>query len=152
MSYGDEWFDPGMEVNIADTPERISAQECDRLLVQARTTMYAAALPRRLGPDATREELALDKRRAKRFMHALVQAYKSWGGDLTLINAPTSEERQNGAQVVWETLLEDQRAYLNTRLRYVATWMRKTGQLVPGRSLLVKLNNELNWINYAMRD
>jgi hypothetical protein len=57
-----------------------------------------------------------------------------------------------GAQIVWATWVEAYIMIVQTELRIWATWAIVNDQEIWGRRAVVKLENELNWITYALRD
>jgi hypothetical protein len=62
------------------------------------------------------------------------------------------EIRVEGAQLDWK---EFETAHLNVvqeRLRSVATWAIRNQEHRWGRSAVVRLENEINWLTYALRD
>jgi hypothetical protein len=148
VRYLDERFDPSLEVDLELTAAELGAEETLRLQGMLASAIVAAEIPRRLS-DATREELALDKRRSRRVAHALRQSVISWGGFLEL--EPTAEQRSAGAQINWAEWWGQHEAWLIARQRYVATWAKKTNELSAGKTALVKLRNEYDWLKYAMR-
>jgi hypothetical protein len=60
--------------------------------------------------------------------------------------------RQAGAQLDWARFREEHAAHLNARLRLVATWALMTSNDGFGKTAVVKLRNEINWVSYALRD
>lgn len=144
----DTFQDPGLEVDLTVTPEDVSAAEVGRLQSAVAVVAVTAAIPRRLS-DANREELALDKRRARRVLHVQRQSLVAWGGEEREADA---EERIAGAQMVWELWQESHQVAVQARLRQIATWAKKTGHLRFGKSAVVKLSQELEWMEYALRD
>jgi hypothetical protein len=110
-------------------------------------------MPRRLGGDATSEDLALDKKRVKRVLHVLSQSLKAWDAADRIAQIDLTDElRREGAQLNWAQFAADYRAYLEGRIKYVATWSTQTGHTEWGKKAVVRLNNERSWLEYAMRD
>lgn len=144
----DEYYDPAVEVDTAMTEEEKVRQATKRLESDLAVARVAAGIPRRVN-EGTREELALDKRRSRRIAHALSQCLLIWGGKE---REPTKEEQQAGAQVDWPRWLEERRPLMLAELRQVATWAKKTDNLRFGKSAVVRLKQELEWLEYAMRD
>lgn len=145
------YFDAGLDIPDDLTSEVITADEIDRLAQTLAIVFHASTMKRRLGIDATREDLALDKRRARRTAWALKQALMGWTGKLPSIR--TSEEIDRaGAQIVWTQFKADHSARLQGRLAIVATWAMLHDEVLFGNKAVVKLNNELNWVSYALRD
>ena len=149
MSYLAQWYDHSMVISEDDTAESIERAEVQRLAKLLAIAAQVQATPRRLGSDATPEELALDKRRAKRISHVAGQLLTGWGGT----SNSTGDISREAAQVEWRRWWNEHQVWLINRQRYIATWAQKTGADQKwARSALVKLNNELQWLAYALRD
>lgn len=148
MRFLDRYFDPVLDVDVSVSEESIVAEEIERLQRMTAEAMVACQIPRRLS-DASREELALDKKRSRRIAHVLRQNLAGWGGALI---DPSLEQRQAGAQVHWESWWGDHQPWLEARMRLVASWAKKSGNLSVGKKLLTRLSNELEWLKYALRD
>lgn len=140
-------WDPGLTVDVSESLEDITKQEVERLQTACAMVLVATQQPRRT--DGNREELALDKKRSRRILHPLRQSLVAWGGKE---RAPTEADKRAGAQVDWPVWLEEQEAWLQARLRYVATWAKASGNLRFGKSAVVRLTQELEWLRYALRD
>jgi hypothetical protein len=149
MRFLDQYFDPAMDIDTGLLPDTLAEQEVERLQDCLSIALVAGQIPRRLS-DASREELALDKKRSRRVAHVLRQSLTSWDGELA--REPTTEERQRGAQIDWPGWWADHEPWLVDRRRFYATWAKMTSQLKFGREGVVKLSNELDWLRYAMRD
>jgi hypothetical protein len=66
---------------------------------------------------------------------------------------PNNDEiRRASAQMNWAAFLDDHVTTIQTELRYCATWAIKHDDQRWGRSAVVRLENELNWVTYALRD
>jgi hypothetical protein len=148
MGYLDTYYDPSLVVNPAMTPDDVKTQAIERLERGVAIAACAAEHPRRLS-DATREELALDKRRSRRIKHALAQSLRGWGGEQ---REATQDEKVAGAQVDWPQFVEEWETELLITLRHTATWAKKTTNLAFGKTAIVKLSQEREWLRYAMRD
>lgn len=144
----DPYQDPALVVDLALPLEEVAAAEVERLQAACAVVYVTSQMPRRLG-SVTREDLALDKRRARRVLHAERQALVSWGGKE---REPTEAERIAGAQMVWDLWHEEANLVITSRLRYIATWAKATGNLRFGKSAVVRLSQELDWLSYALRD
>jgi hypothetical protein len=112
---------------------------------------HAQAMPRRLGADATSDELAMDKKTAKRLAHCFRQSLQAWEGKEGAKGARGKEARRLAATVRWDRLAEDRRQYLLSRFAPYATLALDTDQKRWGYHILTLLNTELGWIDYAMR-
>lgn len=144
------YFDPELEVPKLTIPELVSAQQ-DRLARELVISIHSGSIPRRLGGDASDQELAADKKRAKRVSWALKQSLAGWSKKFPKL--PVDEElRVAGAQLVWQTWYEEFMTEVNEQARIVVTWSVQNDEQRWGRSAVVKFENELNWVSYAMRD
>lgn len=148
MALLDAYLDPTIELDPKLSVEQLVAGEVERLQAGTAVVNCAAQIPRRLS-EATREERALDKRRARRCLHVQRQCLVSWGGEE---RAASEQEQIAGAQMVWELWAEDHRVVVTRRLFHIATWAKRTDQLRFGKSAVVRLNQELEWMAYALRD
>lgn len=151
MSFLGGYTDPAMRVDEALPLEQLASDESERLANSLAIVLAAYAVPRRLGGEASNQELARDKRTGRRVLHALQQAHAQWADQNGRQLEVTEEHRQKGAKLSWTEFGRNHRIDLDTRLRYVATWAAKTGNKREGRTLLVKLQNEKRWVEYALR-
>jgi len=151
VSYLAQWVDPALEVG-EENPNKIMLEEVERLLKLNAVAAVAGRMPRRLGGDATSEELAMDKKRCRRIAHVALQLASSWSGKdpskLKIKYDPTQE----AAVVNWNLRWEEHKTWLINRQRYIATWATRSGQEKWSKSAMVKLSNETQWIEYALRD
>lgn len=145
-------YDHALEINAKDTLERITAEERERLAHTLAVVVLAGGIPRRLGAEATGEDLALDKRRAKRVVHALKQCLSGWAEEGAQL--PQSDEiKREAAQLDWQKLKDEHTPMLQNRIRYIVTWSRKTGADDKWtKKAVVRLTNEITWVSYALRD
>lgn len=145
------FYDPALPIEGIGSREEIERQVVERIVRALSVTIIAGTTPRRLGGDAMDDELAMDKKRARRFGHVLGQSLKQWTKkrpDLPLDKAVRIE----GAQIKWETWKDKQCADIAAQLRLVATWSVQKDEEKWGKSAVVKLENELKWMEYAFRD
>jgi hypothetical protein len=150
MAYLQQFLDPDLKVKD-ETAEQLTAQEIERLSKLHAIALAAMAIPRRIGGEASNDELSADKRRAKRVAHVAGQCVSAWG--IKKPQAPVADITRQAAQVVWQRWWEDHRVWLLNRMRYIATWQYKTGGDERwAKSAITKLNNELGWLEYALRD
>jgi len=126
-------------------------QQRGRLVSALALVFVAGSISRRLGSEADDEELALDKKRAKRVNHALRQSLGSWIRKLPPIEVD-DKTRQEGAQLDWVLFVEAHITQLKSEIRFVASWAIKNDEIKWGKSAVVKLENEIRWLTYAMRD
>lgn len=149
-SYLGQHFDASLDVDGIGSREDLNRRQVERLKRSLAVVLITGSIPRRLGGDAMPEELALDKKRARRVAHALKQALSGWAKRYDL---PLDDSiRQEGAQMNWESWQPAFLADLSTQVRCVATWAMKNDEEDWGKSAVVRLENERNWITYALRD
>lgn len=144
------YFDADLALPKTNIEELIETQviRLSRALV---VTIHAGSIPRRLGGDATDQDLAIDRKRAKRSSWAVKQALAGWSKKMPKL--PTDDElRVTGAQLIWPNWQEQYMASLLEQARIVATWSILNDEQRWGRSAVVKFDNEQNWISYALRD
>jgi len=144
------YYDPGVSVRDFD-PSEIEKVERDRLRLLYHVALAASQIPRRLGSDAEGTELSQDKKRCRRIAHVAAQCHTGWGGDIT--KGTVKDVKKEAAQVVWDKWWEGHSVTLQNRITYIATWgVDKTPlQQRWAKSAIVKLLNELTWLQYAMR-
>lgn len=148
MGLLEQHYDPALEIDVSVSIEVVTQTELERLCHAWAVVFSAKSVPRRIS-DATREELALDKKRARRLLHPITQSISAWGG---VSREATPEEVSAGAQVHWSLWYEEHTVLVVARRLYLATWAKRTGQLRFGKSAVVRLTQELDWLEYAMRD
>jgi hypothetical protein len=144
----DAYQDPALEIDLSLTEAAAAAAEIERLQEACGIIVVTLGIPRRLS-DATREELALDKKRARRSLHVLLQSLLLWGGKQ---RDPTSDEKVAGAQLDWDYWHESHRTVATRHLTHLATWGKRAGHLRFGKSAVVRITQELDWLEYALRD
>lgn len=150
-SYLARHYDPALEIDHIAAREDLEREQVDRLKRSLAIVLMASSIPRRLGADASDDELALDKKRARRTSHALKQALTGWSkrpGDLPMNDGIRIE----GAQTSWQGWAEAHVASIKVQLRVVSTYAVKKDEEPWGKSAVVKLENEINWVTYALRD
>lgn len=151
--YLDRHFDPRLAVRHDVTIEDIEVGERLRLASLVGALRCAKEMRRRLGPDATRDEAARDKVIIRRLEHVFNNALNSWCEPDTPVAIPSGESaRKRGATTEWENWAEDHIRWLDTRLRYMATYAKRKRQTKWGCRAIVRLENEKNWVQYALRD
>lgn len=154
MSFLAEYHDPGLDVGKEST-DKIEEQERERLARQLAIVTAAGEIPRRIGGDADAEELALDKRRAKRVAHVLRQSLAAWGATRKQqANLPEDEDvHKEAAQMDWAKWSQEHETWIGNRMRYIVTLCYKTnGDERWTKSATVRLRNESQWLRYALRD
>ena len=150
--YLGRYFDSGIPLPRYDSREAIEEYETKRIARTLAVVVVAGSIPRRLGRDATDEELARDKQHARRIGHALQQSLRGWTNK-PIFEVVTLDDkiRSEGATVEWDHLVESHMTIVRSRLRVVATWATRKDEQRWGRSAIVRLENELKWTEYALR-
>jgi len=146
-----QYWDSGLKLPKDHGIPELEDQQRGRLLSALALVFVAGSISRRVGSEADDEELALDKKRAKRVRHALRQSLGGWVRKMPPVEVD-DKTRREGAQLDWPLFVEAHLAQLTTEMRVVATWAIKNNEIKWGKSALVKLQNEQRWLNYAMRD
>jgi hypothetical protein len=145
-----QWVDLAQKVSADDTVASIAKAERERIAKLMAIAIAAESIPRRLGGGASSEELMLDKKRCKRIAHVASQLLGAWEGKP---NIGVGEISKEAAIVDWKRWWEEHHVWLLNRQRYIATWCHKTGADEKWcKSAIVKLTNELRWLEYALRD
>lgn len=149
VSYLTPYLDLALEVREGESADSLLRAEVERLRKLLAVARAAQTIPRRIGPEATSAELALDKQRARRVQHVAEQSLRAWGSSE---NGTIEAAMREAAAVDWLRWFHEHRIWLMNRQRYVATWAYKTGANEKwAKSTVVKLGNELKWLEYALR-
>lgn len=153
-SYLGLWYDAGLELPPDLSVETIIVEEVERIAGALAVVLYAASIPRRLGGEASGEELAGDKKRCRRVAHAFQQAHRGWTRKGIVL--PNGDEiRMAGAQLLWAEWSQQHFTDLNYRSRRAATFsVRALDAKIArwGKTAITNYNNERRWIEYALRD
>lgn len=147
MTYLTEYYDPALKPGELKR-EEIVAEEMLRLQTMLAIAEIAAEIPRRLGPEATGEELAADKQRCRRIRHVAQQLLASWDGKTPKNGVDFSKL---AATVNWDNWWADHQVWLRNRRRAIATWGMTGGDEKFAKSAVVRYNNEERWLQYALR-
>lgn len=151
MTYIAGHLDLKLTVRATDSAAAIQTQEIERLQQLVAVMTAAATHPRRLGGDATAEELALDKKRAKRVLYIAEKCLSMWGGE----PAPFDEATRIAATLRWEDWWSEHERRIQQRQRYIATWCHRygdqNGDIKWTNQALTRLTSELKWLVYALR-
>jgi hypothetical protein len=146
-----QYYDTGLVLPEILDRQIISNQEIERLTRAVSIVTITRTVPRRLGGDASQEELALDKKRSRRMLHALMQSLSSWGSRNQKF--PLDDEiRLIGVHLNWETFKPAHLVTIQNRMTYVATYSIRMEDTKWGRSAVMRLENEYKWVSYALRD
>jgi hypothetical protein len=151
-NYATQWYDPALEIGDDDSIQKIILEEGQRLAKLLAIAIAAGAIPRRMGQDSTRQEQSIDKKRSRRIAHVASQLLDSWVGS-TGRQEPSQEITREAAIVDWPRWWDGHQIFLENRRTYIATWAQNGGcDPQWAKTALVKLNNELSWLAYALRD
>jgi hypothetical protein len=131
--------------------DRLERQESDRLVRSLTVVLMASTVPRRLGGEASSEELALDKRRCRRVSWAIRQSALQWTKRVELPSPIPEELRIEGAQLEWETFGQEHLTLLIARVSLSATWAARSDEKVWGMKAVTKFENERRWVTHALR-
>jgi hypothetical protein len=147
----ERFYDSGLVLPDSLDRREITNYEVDRIARAFAIISYAGILPRRLGNEVTDFELSLDKRRARRVAHALVQASRGWRTtEPKIVN--NEDVRIAAIHLNWEAFGPAHTTSVHNRMRMVATYAFKNDDLRWSKSALTRLENEINWVSYALRD
>lgn len=151
LTFLDRYIDRNLTVSPEDSAEKFAADELLRIQQHHAVMRALAAHPRRLGGDATSDELADDKRRAKRVLHALDQCLTAWGGQPT----EWEEASKIAATLDITAWREQHEVRIRARQKYLATWWIRYGNQNGDKRFvnqaINRLENELRWVAYALR-
>jgi hypothetical protein len=149
--YLEQYHDAELELPEIPGRETLEAAEVERISRALAVVLYTSTIPRRLGGDATDQDLIMDKKHARRAAHALRQSLLGWTKKVVM---PTIDDeiRREGAQLMWVPFRDAHLAEVQIRLRVVATWAVRSGDARWGKSAVTNLSNELRWVEYALRD
>jgi hypothetical protein len=144
------YIDLELKVRPDDSAVTLAAAEIERINKLFNIAKAAQTIPRRLGTEASSLELMIDKQRARRVEHTAKQLLRDWKAQ------PAELEVVREAAVVdWMRWWADHRVFLINRQAYIATWCHKygddNGDIRWCKSAIVRLNNEVKWLTYALR-
>jgi hypothetical protein len=150
--------DPGMDLGEAATawdPEAYAQKVTEEVIAEAAKLYVASVMPRRLGGQATRNELAADKRLARRLGWVMNQAVLAWGGsgylDKIRVESQSEEARVSGAQVDLQTWHEERSAKVRRERQFVASVCLHHGLRQLGNRFVQRYTSELGQIRWALR-
>jgi len=149
--YLGRYYDPALDISEIVNREELERRQIERLVYALAVAGIAGAIPRRLGGDATPEELAIDKKRARRVCHVLSQSLKQWTKKIPKLPIDNSI-RNEGATIIWPEWRDAHLATVAGERRIVATFAVQREDEKWGKAAIVRLDNEYGWMNYALRD
>lgn len=139
------WYDPKLATPVggAGVARLIPVSEGIRLFELAGIAAWASLIPRRLGADATAQELAADKRMCRRIAHAADQLAKLWTTvDVYNAHPKTIDKKRAGAVVLWDTWWAQHLQYLNNRRTFIATFAIRSRFTREGNIYVTRLDKE----------
>lgn len=134
------WFDPALPV-LDQPPEEIALAERERLIISAVTAQAASTMKRRLGSDATRNELTADKRISRQVAFFTLNLANRWGESSYEV---PREINMIAAHINWVWWLEDKLVVVVERKRWIATWAVRFKHEKEGNIFLNLLEQEEN--------
>ncbi len=150
LGYLERYYDPAADLPARGIAEW-EASQVERLSEALAPVIVAGSIVRRLGPDATREEWALDKKRAKRVAHAMRSSLFAWQKKAPKLPAGP-EVQQIGAQINWELFVPEHISVARDCLIKMSTFAIQSQEHRWGRTVVTRIENEIKWLEYAMRD
>lgn len=145
------WIDVGLAIPDGLEKDALIGIEKVRIARALSVVLYASSIPRRLGGEASSEDLALDKRRCRRVAYALRQSYRGWDKEGEIAVAAEDSVKQEGAQLLWDDFGERHLTEIRSRGCLVVTWAVKSGDRRWGKTAATNFTNELRWLSYALR-
>jgi len=142
--YLERHYKEGIQLPIVNGWEEMEEREVMRIRRALSVTILAGTLPNRTGDPVT------DKRKARRVSHALRNALKGWtkiSNQLPLDDAV----RREALRVEWSAWCSKHISVVETEIAIIATWAIQNDLKRWGRSAVVNLENEYNWVTYAIR-
>lgn len=162
-SYLAQWVDSAIPNDPNFTPEQYEGQQRSRLLLQASVACLAEDIPRRLGGEATSQELAQDKKFSKLLCKRSIAFFCQFGGNYDDLKAELTKAKEDqnakkykelralAAQVNWHDWFVTYSQAMRNSLCYVATQQshRPTDKAVKKacNRIANRLENELILVN-----
>ena len=150
----EQFYNARLKVDVDLKSADLAKDEIARIQTQACMILVALDMPRRIGGDATKSELALEKRRCRRVLWVLRQEMIAWAekDDKQIEWRPiTDEDRQAGAALHWEKWWAAHRKYLEQRRVWFATWGLKKPDPDYANQAVSRLSQEIQHLEYALR-
>ena len=144
----DRAYDPKLEVG-EHTRLALEQQEQRRLAELGLMATVAGSIPRRLGQDATSEELAADKKTARRVGYIALKCEKMWVKKKLKVDV-TDEIRIAGAQIDWNSWWQLHQEFLSVRIAYLSTWALRNHEVRWGNHAVTNLQSELKWLRMIL--
>ena len=121
------------------TPEEVAREEAERLYSLREMAIKASVIPRRLGGEATGQDLSKDKRISRKVAHT-AEVLQGWWGTSDPVD--WEDPAKDSAQLVWSEWWEDHSTYLTRRMTWIATWGIKHDQRASANRFLALLERE----------
>lgn len=156
MGFLHEHIDTGLELSDKELaqfdPSAWQEIESVRAVTEAQKLAIAASIPRRLGGEASREELAKDKKMARRLEWTMRNAVVDWKGDPDLILAAMPDEiRREGTVLLLDEWVADRVAYVAIRKSKCAALCARLGLIKLGSQFVQRYLNEQKNLKWASR-
>ena len=161
-SFLDQFLDVGVHIEPGAWNATTEVEEQrKRLLDECVSALHAKSMKRRLGQEASPQELSADKKIGKMAYNRLLTAFLTWGGDEADVTeayqeavrfadpevhdeADTHELIVKGAQMDWDKMWEEKKAYLKLHVRFVANNAVANNDRKSGNKFANRLVNEYN--------
>lgn len=148
--YLDAFRDPGLPSQNTYDPKSETEKHIERLLRENALLTLTLSHPRRLGKDATPDDLAQDAKLSKLFLFGTSDLLKLYG--IGRVKTAKQNEKyltdpkvkSESAQIDFEEWIYTKIAYLRHELRFNATNGYKHEQELTAKKLVHRLENELN--------
>jgi len=152
-TYLEQWNDPTVKTTTDFDWDAYAQEQANRLMRASIIAREASEFKRRRGADAEREDLASDKKMAKRVAAATRQIAEQWGAEAEdfdeYATAHHEELMRLAAQIDWPKYVEETKTYTQKNLALVATTAIRNGENKIGNKFANRLLNEANIINNA---
>ena len=145
------YYDDGIFLPDGISRETLESSEGERINRFLAIITVTGSVPRRLGGEATDQELSLDKKRSRRVCHVLRQTLLYWEQESEEIE-PNEDMRREGIQLEWLSFASDYVLKLDTSRRRIATWAIQNDEEAWGAAAIRRLEAELHWMEHALRD
>jgi hypothetical protein len=150
MAFLDQFLDGALPTPGEWTPQQETEAATERLQREMTIVHCAMMMKRRLGGDASPQELSADKKIAKMVFNRLLTIYETWGGDkegaLDAVLAPGEEEKAEGAQINWNEFWEAKKGFLKAQVRTMAGNAVANNDRKNGNRFANRYTNEYNSI------
>jgi hypothetical protein len=137
-------FNPDLQLPDIGSWEEMEEREVNRIRRALSVSILAGTIPNRS------TEPADDKRKARRVSHALRNSLKGWTKISNQLPLDDSVRRE-AVSLQWDKWVTRHVTIVESEIVLVATWAIKLNFERWGRSAVVNLTNERQWVTYAVR-